>query len=316
MKTTKLAPIALFVYKRPHHAQQTIRHLLDNPEFSESQMFVFCDGARSEKDIPQVEATRAVIRQYHLPNVVIYEQPHNLGLASSIIDGVSQLCAQFGRVIVIEDDLLVSKGFLGYMNRALEKYQDASNVMQISGHVFPFPKGDNKNDAFFLPVVNTTGWATWQRAWQQFDKNCTGYERLKSDRTLRRQFDLNNSYPYTKMMFNCLAGRQDVWGIKWWWAVFKSKGLCLYPQVSLVDNIGFDNLSTNTKGQDTYYNDPEWSVNRQVTKLPDQIEIHPTNYLTLQKYIKANYGSVSSRAKRQISKIVNQISAKFSLQHA
>ena len=315
MKAAQLAPIALFIYKRPYHAQQTIEHLQLNPEFSASQLFVFCDGAKSEKDVPQVEAARAAIRQYNLPNVVMYEQPCNLGLANSIISGVSQLCVQFGRVIVLEDDLLVSRGFLSYMNRALEKYQDVTNIMQISGHVFPFPKAsNNKADAFFLPITGTTGWATWQRAWDYFDKDCVGYAQLKHDRTLRRQFDLNNCYPYSKMMFKCLAGQQDVWGIKWWWSVFKQKGLCVYPHVSLINNLGFDQLSTNTKGSDTFYNDPAWSIHRYITKLPDQIEIDQANYTMLQKYIRANYGSLSSRAKRQVSKLINQFNTKVKQQ--
>ena len=132
------APIALFVYKRPEHTQQTIEHLLRNPEFSASRMFVFCDGAKNEEGVAQVEATRAVVRQFKLPNVVLYEQAQNIGLANSIINGVTQLCAQFGRAIVLEDDLLVARGFLNYMNRSLEKYKDVTSVMQVSGHVFPF----------------------------------------------------------------------------------------------------------------------------------------------------------------------------------
>ena len=101
-------PIALFVYKRPEHTRKTLESLMANAEFSDSPFYVFCDGARNEKDILLVQETRKVIRSYKLENITVIERNECLGLANSIIAGVTDLCNKYGRVIVVEDDLCLS----------------------------------------------------------------------------------------------------------------------------------------------------------------------------------------------------------------
>ncbi len=298
----KFAPIALFVYKRPEHTARTIEHLIRNPEFDQSAFHVFCDGPKNANDLHAVEETRRVVRTYNLPNLYMHEQTINLGLANSIIRGATQLCREFERVIVLEDDLLVAHGFLDYMNRALDKFAQDEIVMQICGHTYPFQKDPGTDDAFFLPLTNTIGWATWQRAWNMLDLSCTGHEALKSDQLLRKRFDLDGTYPYSRMMFSCMSGRMDVWAIKWWWSVFQHNGLCLYPRNSLVLHEGFGAAATNTKGADTYINDPEWLSDRTVGCLPDKVEPSHENYELLKKYIVSRYGSLTAKTKRQLTK--------------
>lgn len=307
-----LSPVALFIYKRPTHTAHTLEHLMQNPDFAASEIHVFCDGAKRAQDIDLVTQARNVVRSYNLPNVVMHEHEDNLGLAKSVIRGVTELCEAYGRVIVVEDDLLVSRGFLRYMNQALEKYVSYNQVMQICGHVYPFSKPPSKADAFFLPITNTYGWATWQRAWQELDLQCQGHEALRTDRSLRRRFNLDGTYPYSRMMFAALAGKMDVWAIKWWWTVFQRNGLCLYPQQSLVYNAGFNLNATNTQTIDTYINDPVWTPDRTALRLPDQVEADEYNFELLKRYIAQHYSAWPKRIKRQLSKIVNRMTRAYS----
>ncbi|MEA3229848.1 MAG: hypothetical protein U9P44_02955, partial [archaeon] len=69
-----LAPIALFVYNRPHHTRKTLESLMANAELSDSPLYVFCDGAKRKKDIPLVRETRELIRSYELDNATIIER--------------------------------------------------------------------------------------------------------------------------------------------------------------------------------------------------------------------------------------------------
>jgi GR25 family glycosyltransferase involved in LPS biosynthesis len=167
-----------------------------------------------------------------------------MGLANSIVTGITKLCQSFGRVIVLEDDLLLSSNFLRYMNAALEKYKHVEQVMQISGYMFPV-KLNFSTDAIFLPFITSWGWATWQRAWKHFDPQMSEYSRLKTDRALRYKFDLNSSYPYFKMLEAQIKGKVDSWAIRWYLSTFMQEGLTLYPVHSLVKNIGFDGSGTN-----------------------------------------------------------------------
>src|SRR3990172_10340623 len=132
------APIALFVYKRPEHAERTLKSLSRCNSADESELYIFCDGYKGAKDAEGVAEVRKVVRSRKwCKKINIIEQDKNIGLSNSIIYGVTEVCNRYGRVIVIEDDLLTSKYYLDYMNKALDIFENNERVMQISGHMFP-----------------------------------------------------------------------------------------------------------------------------------------------------------------------------------
>jgi len=240
-----LAPIAFFAYKRPEHTRRALESLSQNEGAASSELFIYCDAARRPEDAEAVKEVREVARSEHwCGKVNVIEHENNVGCADSIIYGVTQICQQYGRVIVLEDDLILSPYFLNYMDTALDLYRDENQVMQISGYMFPVDLKDAKTDALFLPFTNSWGWATWQRAWKEFDPEMKGYEKLKSNKKLRSQFDLNNSYEYFSMLEAQLNGEIDAWDIRWYLSTFMLNGLTLYPKKSLVKNIGFDGSGT------------------------------------------------------------------------
>ncbi len=243
------APIALFVYNRPDHTRRAVDSIRRNALAADSELHVFSDGPRSQQAAARVDAVRDYIRRIEgFAKVIVYEKECNQGLAKSIIDGVSRLCEQYGRLIVVEDDLLLAPQFLAYMNFALERYRSDTDVMQISGHMFP---ADVKvdEDAFFLPFTTSWGWATWARAWNQFDPDARDYATLKEDKSRRHSFDMDGAYDYFSMLEAQLAGRVDSWAIRWYLSVFMNHGMVLYPRKSLVENTGFDGSGTHTHGK-------------------------------------------------------------------
>jgi hypothetical protein len=238
------SPIALFIYNRPQHTRLALEALRQCSEFYDSSLYVFCDGPRCSEDEINVQLARNVAKEIVGSNAEFLESKVNLGLANSIISGVTQLCAAYGCVIVIEDDLLVSPRFLNYMNIALERYKDEDRIMQISGYMFPISEFAGRHEAFFLPLTTSWGWATWRRAWELFDSQASGWESMKADRELRSSFSLGGAFDYYKMLRMQIDGQIDSWAIRWYWSVFKAKGLVLYPPQSQVQNIGFDGSGT------------------------------------------------------------------------
>jgi hypothetical protein len=234
------APIALFVYARPEHTHLTVQALQKNTLATQSDLFIFSDAAKSDSQKKAVEQVRDYVHKITgFKSITIIEQKKNKGLANSIIDGVSAICEQHGKVIVLEDDLETSPYFLDYMNKALLRYENDTKVMQISGHMFDVDINCTE-DAFFLPFATSWGWATWANRWSLFDENCSGYHQLKNDKRAIKLFNLNNSYPYFKMLEAQIAGKIDSWAIRWNLTVFLRKGLVLFPSSSLVSNHGFD----------------------------------------------------------------------------
>lgn len=243
-------PIAFFAYKRHEHTRKALTALQGNEGFDPSLLFVFCDGARRQEDIPQVEETRKVVKELVSSESTIVFRDENWGLAKSIIAGTSSLTERFGTVIVLEDDLITSPHFLTYMSRGLDLYADDSRVMQISGFMFPV-NADSKDDAFFLPLTTSWGWATWRRAWEHFDPSMDKLSLLDNSRALRYEFDLRGSYPYYKMLCSQREKKIDSWAIRWYMSVFLKGGLTLYPRASLVSNIGFDGSGTHCASEQT-----------------------------------------------------------------
>jgi hypothetical protein len=241
--TRHYAPIALFVYARPDHARRTIEALQRNSLAEASDLVIFSDAPkRAELAVPVAEVRDYVRSVEGFKSINIVERARNLGLAQSIVTGVTSLCDSHGRVIVLEDDLVTSPSFLSFMNDALDFYSNTPRVAAISGYHPPFSA--QMPETFFQRDADCWGWATWQRAWAKFNPN--GQELLSEirRRNLSRAFDQDNSYPYTHMLEEQVAGRNDSWAIRWRASVFLSDMLSVYPRESLVCNIGLDGSGT------------------------------------------------------------------------
>lgn len=241
------SPIVLFAFKRPAHTRRTLESLAQNREFLDSPLFVYCDGARNEGEVGLVEAVRQLVRDWPHPNKTVIARDRNWGLANSVIDGVTQLCDRFGRVIVVEDDMVVSPYFLDYMNTALDKYQDDGRVISIHGYSFPIA---GLPEAFFIKGASCWGWATWKRGWDLFEADGQRlYDELQRKKLMHR-FDILGAYPYKKMLHDQIHGRNDSWAIRWYASALLMDKLTLHPGISLVSNIGLDGSGANCDPDD------------------------------------------------------------------
>ena len=139
----------------------------------------------------------------------------------------SRLCTEHGRVIVLEDDIVVSPIFLNYMNAALDKYIDEPKVMQISGNMFPVSHPETLPETFFCRVITSWGWATWDRAWRKFEPDIKELINKIRARKLRKEFNIGG-YDYFQMLIMQSKGMLDSWAVSWYASVFLSDGLCLH----------------------------------------------------------------------------------------
>lgn len=238
------APIAFFAYNRPWHAEKSLESLSQCEGAKESALYIFCDGTKREEDVRAVEEVRKLVRSYEwCGSVNIIERDKNIGLASSIISGVTELCNKYGRVIVLEDDLVLSPQFLNYMNDALEIYKNIPKVMHISGYMFPV--NDRLPETFFYRSASCWGWATWARAWEKLALDADNLLLQLKNTNLRYEFDIKGSNDFYDTLVDNATGKIKTWAIYWYASVFLAGGLCLHPGESLVNNIGHDNTGTN-----------------------------------------------------------------------
>ena len=248
------APILLFVYNRPEHTRRVIESLKANAEAADSELFIYAAQARSETDIQQVSEVRRLIRSTDgFKQVTVIEREKNWGLARNVIDGVTTQVNAHGRVIVLEDDLVVAPHFLRFMNDALEMYKNEEKVGHIQA--CDFTKDPSLPDTFLIRWTGSWGWATWERAWKHF--NPDGKELLSrlEERHLTRYFDFNGNYPFTRMLRRQIAGKNNSWAIRWNASLFLDGILSLNVGKSLVQNTGFDGSGTNCGGGGLYASD-------------------------------------------------------------
>jgi hypothetical protein len=247
MVETTWAPIALFIYKRPDHTRRTIEHLLRCVGFDHSPVYVFADGPKHPRDVPVIQRTRSEARRLLGDRAVYLERETNAGLDNSVIAGVTDLCGRHGRVVVVEDDLVVSPHFLEFLNAGLRLYENEPRVMQVCGHIFDVPELRESKDAILLPLISSWGWATWKRAWDLFDPEARGWTERLNDQQERTRFDLDGSFPYARMLSQQMRRAVPAWDIRWYYTVFVRKGLALYPPRALVLNEGFDGTGTHAR---------------------------------------------------------------------
>lgn len=233
------APIALFVYNRPVHTRQAIDALRNNELAKESELFIFADGLKDKKADEGVTRVREYIRSVSgFKKIAVIEHDRNLGVAGSVIAGVTDLVSRYGKVIVLEDDLLVSPYFLKYMNDALLLYENENSVLSICGYMYPVEIKDQ--ETFFFRIPDSWGWATWKRGWDLFTADGKKlYDDLKR-RNLLKSLDLEGAFDFTGMLKMKIRGKNDSWGVCWYAASLLNKKLCLYPARSLVMNTGID----------------------------------------------------------------------------
>ncbi|HEC58419.1 hypothetical protein LCGC14_0881070 [marine sediment metagenome] len=238
-----LAPIVLFVYNRPWHTKQTVEALQQNELTNNSELFIYSDGAKNAEAKGDVAEVRSYIKSIDgFKNITIFEREKNIGLAASIIDGVTKIVNQYGKIIVLEDDLITSPNFLTFMNKALDFYVNEKKVWHISGWNYSI-NSDGLNDVFLWRVMNCWGWGTWKDRWQHYEKNVDSImaDFSKSDVKAFNIDGVGNFYSQIEKNKN---KKINTWAIFWYASIFKEKGLCLNPVQTFVNNIGFDGSGT------------------------------------------------------------------------
>lgn len=290
------APIALFVYNRPDHTARTLKFLQQNELASESRLFVFSDGYKSEADEKNVLEVRELLKNIDgFKSVEIVERRENMGLAKSIIIGVSKLIKDYKQVIVFEDDLITSPYTLTYFNEGLNRYRDESKVMHIGAYMYNL-KGADLPETFFYRAATSWGWATWERAWEHFEPNIDTLM-ARFDKTAKSAFSIEHTMNFWKQMEDFKSGKNNSWAIRWYASIFLKGGLTLNPSQSLVNNIGHDGSGIHSGINDIY----NVIINpKPITQFPDSIEESAVAYAAIKGFLKNRKGTLWDRVKRYV----------------
>jgi hypothetical protein len=291
------APIALFVYNRPKHTARTLKFLQQNALAAESRLFVFSDGAKTPEEESNVQEVRELLQNIDgFKSVEIIKRPHNLGLADSIIDGVSRLVKTYKQVIVFEDDLITSPHTLTYFNEGLTRYKESEKVMHLGAYMYPL-KNDQLPETFFYRAATSWGWATWERAWLHFEPNIDTLI-AAFDKKKIKDFSIDGQMNFWKQVNDFKKGKNNSWAIRWYASIFLKGGLTLNPAQSLVNNIGHDGSGIHSGINDIY----NVIINpKRITQFPQEIKENKAAYVAIREFLTHRKGSFWQRLKRFIN---------------
>ena len=301
------APIAFFVYNRPEHTKTSLKFLKDNQIATKSKIYFFSDGPKNENINEDVRKVRRFLHEvdgFGAKEIIYQEQ--NLGLANSVENAMRFLFEEknYEEVIFIEDDVCVSEYFLEFCNAALKKYSDEQRIKMIAPGCYGLPFLP-KEKSFLLPLGASMAWATWRRVYNEYEANPIDYKRLKKKWWKRFEFNLFGATRFYEILISTLETKtQSSWAIKFYWLIFKSKGLTLFPSQYLNNNIGFDGTGTHSlKRESSKIEKFDFKKNR-ILRFPS--EINPDwfvfVYLIFFLYVKKACDSFSYRVRKVLNK--------------
>jgi glycosyltransferase involved in cell wall biosynthesis len=294
-----LAPIALFVYNRPEHTRRTISHLQKNQLAEETRLFIFSDGPKTDADKAKVEEVRQMAKEVTgFKSVKVINRKENLGLANSIISGVTKLVNEYDKVIVFEDDLLCSPYTLQYFNEALTRYANEDKVMHIGAYMYDL-KDKDLPETFFYRAASSWGWATWARAWKHFEPDIDKLTEQFSKPGILK-FSIEGTMNFWKQMREFKAGKNNSWAIRWYASIFLQDGLTLNPAQSLINNIGHDGTGVHSNREHMY----DVQISREPVKIfPAEIKENEKAYAAIRYFLSRRKGNLLQRGIRFVRKM-------------
>lgn len=251
MTISEFAPVALFVFARPEHTKATLKALSVNQYADKTDVIVFSDGPRNESDKDLVLQTRKIVRLVRgFKSLRLIEFSENRGLAKNIIQGVTDVSQEYGRVIVLEDDIVTSVSFLKFMNEALRRYEFNHEVWHINGWNYPLVNNELPS-TYFWRLMHCWGWATWNDRWCKYNKDPRRLIETWTSKEINT-FNLDGSYDFWSQIVDNDNGKLNTWAAFWYSTIFENKGFCLSPSSSLTQNIGLDGSGANCSYSNAY----------------------------------------------------------------
>jgi hypothetical protein len=278
------APVIIFAFNRPLSFHNVIESLKQNQLSTETDLFIYVDGPREKylEDIDKVKQVQeiALSIQGFKKTVCVFSEK-NKGLGNSIIEGVTSVISEYGKAIVIEDDLIVSVNFLSFMNEALNLYEHESKVFSVCGYTNRVRTPRNYvYDAYFCTRSSSWGWATWYDRWITVDWELHDWEKYKK---MRKAFNRWGGSDCFRMLHSAKKSRISSWAVRFVFSEFLQNKLSLFPVVSKIKNEGFDGNGTNCKNWSRFKCEFDTTGKKHFI-FPDKIEVNRKLYRSAMSY--------------------------------
>ena len=238
-------PILFLIFNRPDTTKIVFDQL---SKARPKRLFVAADGPREtvagEKE--KCEATRKIISQVDWDcEVKTLFRNENLGCGPAISSSIGWFFSEVEEGIILEDDCFPDLSFLPYCQELLHKYREVDKVKLIGGNNFQGGIARGNGSYYFSHYPEIWGWASWRRAWLQYDFEMIDFEEARVAGVLHEIFKTTKERKYWYQKFlQTKTGEINTWDYQLTYCILKNKGIAITPQINLVKNIGLYNNPT------------------------------------------------------------------------
>ena len=244
----KATAVAFFIFNRPDTTQRVFDRIAD---WRPRRLLVVADGARQDRPGEETlcQQTRAIVDRVDWPCEI--EQCYstvNLGCRDRTATGLNWVFERVEEAIILEDDCLPDPTFFRFASELLEKYRDDPQIMAISGDNFQ-PRSENHTGSYYFSrYFHCWGWATWRRAWSEYDMTMAEWPQLSTTDWLLSVLDGDaGATQYWAQQFTAVCGNHiNTWDYQFVYSIWKAEGLTILPRSNLVSNLGFRPDATHT----------------------------------------------------------------------
>lgn len=302
-------PVLFIVFNRPELTRRVFQSLrASKPQ----KLFIAADGPRDsyQNDPFLCEQTREVVRLIDWDcELQCLFRDINLGCKIAVSSAISWFFEHVDAGIILEDDCLPDVSFYKYCYELLNRFSNDQRIMMISGDNFQ-KNPRNEYSYYFSKYPNIWGWATWKRAWKNYDVNISLWNDIEVQRVILDNF---SSLPVKRFwfeIFNLIIKNQlDTWDYQWAFSCFINNGLSINPSENLVSNIGFSSNATHSNSHDGLSNfqcsEMNFPLHHPKVVLPDRVNDEFLENMVF--YKPSRYKETVSKAK----KLVKHLGQKF-----
>lgn len=241
------SPVLFIVFNRP----DTTRKVFDRiREVKPSRLYIAADGPRAgrESDVAGCAAVRRIVQEVDWEcEVKTLFSDENKGCKIAVSDAITWFFDNEPEGIILEDDCFPAYSFFFFCDQMLQRYRNDPRMFSITGT--NKQKGGVWGDAdyYFSRYVNIWGWASWARAWKDYDRTLARFPESDLPQVIARVYDDRFYIEDTIQIFRKVkAGEIDTWDYQFNFLGFFTEGLTISPNVNLISNIGFGEGATHT----------------------------------------------------------------------
>lgn len=241
-------PLVFLVFNRPDTTKlvfETIR------KARPAKLFLVADGPRPDRsgEAEQCALVRSILEGVDWPcNVQKNYSDVNMGCKRRISSGLDWVFSNVEEAIILEDDCLPDTSFFLFCEDLLDRYRQDERIGHISGVNFQFGARRPQESYYFSRYPHVWGWATWRRAWQDYDVEVKDWPEVRNENKFNHLFaDKRLARRWGSIFTEVHEGMIDTWDYQWVFSNMVNNRLSITPHYNLVSNIGFGDQATNTR---------------------------------------------------------------------